>query len=128
MNTECGGESSEIATLCQSRHKKGNRTNTYLTESDEEIIVDFVKDHEDLYSKTNDKFKDKACKDCLWGRFSRNLLGNVCKTWFESQRTLWKINPVHVWPGPKEMTERQRWIHDKFEFLKSHIDTYYYYY
>ena len=28
-------------------------TNIYLTDSDEEAIVDFVKDHEELYDKTN---------------------------------------------------------------------------
>ena len=28
-------------------------TNTYLTDSDEEAIVDFVKNHEEFYDKTN---------------------------------------------------------------------------
>ena len=31
-----------------------------LTDSDEKAIVDFVKDHEELYDKTNKHFKDKA--------------------------------------------------------------------
>ena len=41
----------------------------YLTDSDKDGIVDFVKDHEELYDKTHEKFKDKARKDCLWERF-----------------------------------------------------------
>ena len=39
-------------------------TNIYRTDSDEEVLGDFVKDHEELY-KTNDIFKDKGRKECL---------------------------------------------------------------
>ena len=35
-------------------------TNVYLTNSDEAAIVDFVKDHEELFNKTKEHFKDKA--------------------------------------------------------------------
>ena len=57
-------------------------TNIYLADSDEEVIVDFVKGHEALYTKTNKHFKDKTRKECLWERFanSRKLSVKVCKT------------------------------------------------
>ena len=57
-------------------------------ESDEETIVNFVKDHEALYNKTNEHFKDKARKECLWERLanSRKLSVKVCNTWFKLQR------------------------------------------
>ena len=63
---EAGGETGGEAGTSQlhSRHKKGHMTNTYLMHSDGEAIVDFVKDHEELY-KTNEHFKDKARKECL---------------------------------------------------------------
>ena len=32
--------------------------------------MDFVKDHEELYDKINEHFKDKARKECLCGRFA----------------------------------------------------------
>ena len=89
--TEAGGE----AGTSQSCYKKVHMTNIYLTVSDEEAIVDFVKDHEELYYKTNKHFKDKARKECLWERFanSRKLSVKVCKTWFKSQRTCYgKLN------------------------------------
>ena len=38
--------------------------NIYLTESDEEAIVDFDKDHKEL-CKTNAHFQNKVRKDCL---------------------------------------------------------------
>ena len=64
-------------------------TNIYLMDSDEESIVDFVKDHKELYDKANGHFQDKARKECLWEGLanSRKLSVKVCKTWFESQRT-----------------------------------------
>ena len=64
-------------------------TNIYLTDSDQEAIMDFVKDQEELYDKTNEHFMDKARKGCLWERFanSRKLSVKVCQTWFDSQRT-----------------------------------------
>ena len=56
--------------------------NTYLTDSDEEAIVDFVKDLKEKNDKTNEHFKDKARKGCLWEQFanSRKLSVKVCKT------------------------------------------------
>ena len=52
----------------------------YLTDSYEEVTMDFVKDHKELY-KTNEHFKDKARKECLWEMFtnSHNLSVKVSK-------------------------------------------------
>ena len=46
----------------------------------------------------------------------------VCKTWFKSQSTC-NGKLIHSKSGqaPKEMTERQNWIQDKFNFLKMRI-------
>ena len=65
------------------------KTNIYVTDSDKEVIVDFVKDHKELYDKSNEYFKDKASKECLWEQFanSRKLSVKLCKTWFDSQKT-----------------------------------------
>ena len=52
MDTEGGGEGTEGGgkgrqTQCQSRYKKGHMMNVYLKDSDEEAIVDFVKDQKE---------------------------------------------------------------------------------
>ena len=47
--TEAGGE----AGTSQSRYKMGHMTNIYLTELDDEAIVDFLKDHKELYKTNN---------------------------------------------------------------------------
>ena len=85
-------------------------TNIYLTDSDEEAIVDFMKDHKELYNKTNEHFKDKARKECLWQRFANSykLSVKVCKTWFDSQRTCYdKLMESKSEQVSKEMTECQ---------------------
>ena len=46
MDTESGGEAG--TSQSNSRHKKGYMTNIYLTDSDEEAFVDFVRDHKEL--------------------------------------------------------------------------------
>ena len=47
----------------QSRQKKDQMKSIFLADSDEEAIVEFVKQHEELYDKTNDSFNDKQKKD-----------------------------------------------------------------
>ena len=50
----------------QSRQKKGQMKSILLSDSDEEAIVEFGKQHEELYDKTNNSFKDKQKKERLW--------------------------------------------------------------
>ena len=47
----------------QPRQKKGQMKSIFLSDSDEEAIVDFVKQHEELFDKTHEKFKDKQRKE-----------------------------------------------------------------
>ena len=80
MDREAGGE---VGTShLHSRLKKGHMTNICLTNSDEEAFVDFIKDPEELYDKTDEHFNDKARKEYIWERFtnSRNLSVKVCKS------------------------------------------------
>ena len=88
----------------------------YLTDSYKEDVVDFVKYHEELY--------DKASKDCLWERVasSCNLSVKVCKTLFESQRAHYeRLTQSKSGQAPKEMIEKQNWIQDQLNFLKTCI-------
>ena len=40
-----------------SRQQKSQMKSIFLSDSDEEAIIEFVKQHEELYDKTNDSFK-----------------------------------------------------------------------
>ena len=84
MDTEGGGKAS-ASTECQARLKKGHMMNILLTDSDEEAIVDFVKEYEELYDQTNKNIMDKTRKYLLGVRFvsSRKLSVKVCKVYKE---------------------------------------------
>ena len=96
----------------------------FLSDSDEEAIVEFVKEHEELYDKTNDKFKDKQRKEGLWERLaaSRNLSVNTVKKWFETQYTRYgKLTQMKSGQAAEKSIERQTWLKDSFSFLRGHI-------
>ena len=61
----------------------------FLSDSDEEAIVEFVKQHKELHNKTNDSSKDKQKKEILWELLAvtRNLPVKTVKKWFETQCT-----------------------------------------
>ena len=61
----------------------------FLSNSDEEAIVEFIKQHEELYDKTNDSFKDKEKKERLWEQLTatRNVPVKTVKKWFDTQHT-----------------------------------------
>ena len=61
----------------QSRQKKGQMKSIFLSDSDEETIVEFVKQHEELYDKTNDSFKDKKKKEGLWEQLPETCLSRL---------------------------------------------------
>ena len=61
----------------------------FLSDSDEEAIVELVKQHNELYDKTNNNFKDKQKKERLWEQLAstRNLPVKTVKKWFDTQCT-----------------------------------------
>ena len=82
--------------------------NIYLTDSDEKAVVDLIKDHEQLYHKTHEKFKDKAKKDCLWERFVSSHELSMCarcaRLGLNSKGPAMENSHSQA---PKDMTERQ---------------------
>ena len=108
----------------QSRQKKGQMKSIFLSDSDEEAIVDFVKQLEELYERTYAKFKDKQGKEGLWETVAatRNLSVNTVKKWFETQCTRYgKLTQTKSGQAAAKNTERQTWLKDSFSFLRGHI-------
>ena len=104
----------------QSRQKKSQMKSIYLSDSDEEAIVEFVKQHEELYDKTNDSFKDNQKKERLWEQLAatRNLPVKTVKKWFDTQCTRYgKLRRRGGGQGAEKSTERPTWLKDSFSFL-----------
>ena len=101
----------------QSRQKKGQMKSIFLSDSDEEAIMDFVKQHEELYDKTNNSFKDKQKKEQLWEQLAstRNLPIKTVKKWFKTQRTRYgKLTQTKSGQAAEKSTEWQTWLKDSF--------------
>ena len=72
--------------------------------------MDFVRDHERLYNKTNEHFNDKSRKGCLWDQFTNSckVSVKVYKTWFDSKMTGYgKLTQSKSGQALKEMAECQ---------------------
>ena len=96
----------------------------FLSDSDGEAIVEFVKQDKELYDKTNDSFKDKQKKERLWEQLAatRNLPVKTVKKCFDTQRTRYgKLTQTKSGQAAEKSTERQTWLKDSFSFLRGHI-------
>ena len=92
----------------QSRQKKGQMKSIFLSDSDEDAIMEFVKQHEELYDKTNDSFKDKQKKERLWEQLAatRNLPVKTVKKWFDTQCTRYgKLTQTKSGQGAENSSE-----------------------
>ena len=82
----------------------------FLSDSDEEAIVEFVKQHDKLYDhfKTNDSFKDKQKKERLSEQLAatRNLPVKTVKKWSEAQHTIYgKLTQMKSGQAAEKSTE-----------------------
>ena len=86
----------------QSRQKKGQKKSIFLSASEEEAIVEIIKQHEELFNKTHVKFKDKQRKGRLLERYG-------------------KLTQTKSGQAAVKSTERQTCLKDTFSFLCGHI-------
>ena len=95
-----------------------------FTDSQETAIVEFVKEHPELYDKEHARFHDRQKKEALWAEISAELKLKPfdVRRWFESQRTRYgKLSKLQSGQAPREMTKRQSWVYQQMGFLKTHI-------
>ena len=95
-----------------------------FTDSQETAIVEFVKEHPELYNKEHARFHDRQKKEALWAEISAELKPKPFDVirWFESQRMRYgKLSKLQSGQAPREMTKRQFWVYQQMGFLKTHI-------
>ena len=103
----------------QSR-QKGQMKSIFLSDSDEEAIVEFVKQHKELYDKTNDSFKDKQKKEGLASSYQKLACQDCEEVVRYSIYQIWQTHSKSG-QGAEKGTERQTWLKDSFSFLRGHI-------
>ena len=88
----------------------------FLSDSDEEAIMEIVKQHKELYDRTTDNFKDKQKKERLWEQLAatRNLPIKTVQEWFETQHTRYgKLTQTKSGQAAEKSTECQTWLKDR---------------
>ena len=103
---------------------KRARVCSTFTDSQETGIVEFVKEHPELYDKEHARLHDRQKKEALWAEISAELKLQPfdVRRWFESQRTHYgKLSKLQSGQAPREMTKRQSWVYQQMGFLKTHI-------
>ena len=87
-------------------------------------MVDWLREHSQLFNKKLSSYKDKGKKDALWAEQARLLEKDVVllTVWYRSIRTRYgKLTKLKSGARTGNRTERDLWVLDKFDFLKSHI-------
>ena len=108
---------------CHSSAKRARVCATF-TDTQEISIVEFVKQHPELYDKEHPRFHDRTRREALWAEISAELKLQPfdVRRWFESQRTRYgKLSKLQSGQAPREMTKRQSWVYQQMGFLKTHI-------
>ena len=94
-----------------------------FTDSQEISIVEFVKQHPELYDKEHPHFHDRTRREALWAEISAELKLQPfdVRRWFEPQRTCYgKLSKLQSGQAPREMTKRKSWVYQQMGFLKTH--------
>ena len=107
---------------CHSAAKRARVCATF-TDSQENAIVEFVKQHPELYDKENGCFHNRQRKESLWAEISAELKLQPfdVRRWFGSQRTYGKLSKQQSGQAPREMTKKQSCVYQQMGFLKTHI-------
>ena len=95
-----------------------------FSDQEEDELVDWVRDHPILYVRTMKEYKDSGKNKLLWEGKAKQLGVDltVLLTWYKSLRTrLGKLTFKKSGEGSAEKTDRDKWILDRFDFLKKHI-------
>ena len=115
-------ERCEEESECHSAAKRARVCATF-TDSQENAIVEFVKEHPELYDKEHGRFHNRQRKEALWAEISAELKLQPfdVRSWLESQRTRYgKLSKLQSDQAPMEMIKRQSWVYQQMGFLKTH--------
>ena len=108
-------ERCEKESECYSAAKRA-RVCAIFTDSQENAIVEFVKEHPELYDKEHRHFHDRQRKEALWAEISAELKLQPfdVRRWFESPRTRYgKLSKQQSGQAPREITKRQSWVYQQ---------------
>ena len=105
--------------------KRKRRQNLVLEEDMEEDIIEWLLQNPILYAKGMKEYKDTQKKQRMWEKKAKELnleSAKILQTWYKSMRTrLSKLTNQKPGDGTRDLTDRDRWVLEKFDFPRKHI-------
>ena len=104
--------------------QRSKKPTVLFSAEEEQELVHFYHDNEILYNKRLMDYKDMSKREAVWDKFceENNFDKDACQRWFQSQCTLFgKVNHMKSSQGEPQLTERQKWTRDNFDFFMDHI-------
>ena len=102
------------------------RQRVTLTDDQETSMIEFLKEHEELWNKKKKLHRNKMHNDGLWND-QCEVLGETrdsLNIWYSSMRTQFKRAKTKKsvsGSGASELTEREQFIFENFQFMGKHI-------
>ena len=119
-------QSTESDTQPQSEEShKRRKVSATLSAEEEGGMVEWLRQHPEMYDKRMAQYKDQHRKEFLWQQKTPEMGKNVTvlKVWYKSLRTrLGKLMKTKSGQAAEEMTDCNRWILTSLEFLRVHIE------
>ena len=97
---------------------------TAFTDKEEDAIIEFLKNHPEIYNKEHERYADKYHKEALWVEIATELKldANDVKRWYTSKRTTFgKVSKNKSGQAPASFTQRKKWVYDRMSFMHGHI-------
>ena len=104
--------------------KRSKKPTVLFGAEEEQKFVDFLRDNKILHKKHLMDYKERSKREVVWDTFceENNMDKDACQKWFQSQLTLFgKVTHMSSGQGESQLTERQKWTRDNYDFLRDHI-------
>ena len=105
--------------------KREKKKGLILTDEQETLLSDWLKENPMLYTKSMKEFKDTAKKTSMWNDKAAELdleSGALLRTWYESVRSkVGKLTDKKSGSNTKDLTDRDTFLMSNFGFLSKHI-------
>ncbi|KAM9322195.1 uncharacterized protein KZ484_020419 [Pholidichthys leucotaenia] len=107
------------------KKKRKEKTSATLTEAEEDIMLEWLREHPEIYNKKLKDYKNMPKKVALWEEkaFEMGKTVDYLQLWYRSMRTrMSRLLRTKSGQGSEELTERDTWVMDNFSFLRVHIE------
>ncbi|XP_063970789.1 uncharacterized protein LOC135157796 [Lytechinus pictus] len=105
--------------------KKRKAARLFLSDEQEEELVEWLKSNPELFNKSHQRYKDIDLKNSIWEDKASELgmqSGDHLQVWYKSMRTRFgKLRKIMSVNKSRQLTWRDQWILRNFDFISPHI-------